>query len=117
LFKNDLVYFIHRQLSNGLTNSEKKTVSVACSKNQFYTIFGDYIHFYLKKTDICKCLFRGLEVFDYNQSLESCQNSEINPLAVATAKRSKKKKFKYSEVVVEWKRRYDKDASGNICSA
>ncbi|CAG8833395.1 29968_t:CDS:1, partial [Gigaspora margarita] len=33
LFKNDLVYFIHRQLSNGFKNARKKTVSITCSKN------------------------------------------------------------------------------------
>ncbi|CAG8824903.1 23273_t:CDS:2, partial [Gigaspora margarita] len=56
-------------------------------------------------------------VFDNDHSLESCQNSKINPLAVAMAKISKKKKFKFSEVVVEWKQRYNKDTSDNICSA
>ncbi|CAG8596847.1 19189_t:CDS:2, partial [Racocetra persica] len=114
LFKNDLVYFIHRQLSNGLANSGKKTVSVACKgKHKLNQIFGrlDWGIKYYDQNQITYI------VFDNDQSLESCQNSEINPLAVATAKRSKKKKFKYGEVVVEWKRRYDKDASGNICSA
>ncbi|CAG8731542.1 40210_t:CDS:1, partial [Gigaspora margarita] len=61
LFKNDLVYFIHHQLSNSFKNAGKKTVSITCSKNQFYTIFGDYIHFYSKKTGIYRCVFCGLE--------------------------------------------------------
>lgn len=54
------------------------------------------------------------------------QKPEINPLALATTKklslaalRSKKipSKYKYGEMVVEWKRKYDKDTNGNVCSA
>jgi len=54
------------------------------------------------------------------------QKSEINPLAVAITKKlgavalkSKKtsNKYKYGEMVVEWKNKHDKDANGNICSA
>ena len=44
----------------------------------------------------------------------SHQKTEINPLALATIKKSK---YKYGEMVVEWKRRCDKDAMGNIYSA
>ncbi|CAG8834903.1 16043_t:CDS:1, partial [Cetraspora pellucida] len=98
--------------------------------------------------DVYKCLFRGWEgeqilnqifgrsdrrikYYDQNQityvalnndqSLESGQESEINPLALATTKRTsrskKKLKYKYGEMVVEWKRKYDKDFNDNICSA
>ncbi|CAI2188066.1 4198_t:CDS:1, partial [Funneliformis geosporum] len=54
------------------------------------------------------------------------QKPEINPLALTTTKklslatlRSKKipSKYKYGEMVVEWKCKYDKDTSSSICNA
>ena len=51
----------------------------------------------------------------------SYQKTEINPLALAITNFTKSKKslnkYKHGEMVVEWKRRRDKDAMGNICSA
>ena len=148
LFKDDLVYFIHRRLPNGFKNSGKKTVSIPCSESQFHAVFKGYIHFYSKKTGTYKCLFREKEgeeklnqIFGrddwaikyYNQNQRtfvvftdnhiSHQKTEINPLALIKRTnpitKSKKlgSKYKYGEMIVEWKRRCDKDAMGNICSA
>ncbi|EXX77148.1 hypothetical protein GLOIN_2v1874593 [Rhizophagus irregularis DAOM 181602=DAOM 197198] len=55
----------------------------------------------------------------------SHQKTETNPLALATAKKANSiikpkkslNKYKYGEMLVEWKCRHDKDAMGNICSA
>ena len=144
LFKDDLVYFIHRRLPNGFKNSGKKTVSIPCSESQFHAVFKGYIHFYSKKTGTYRCWFSGKEgenklnhIFEradwgikyYNQNQStfviftdnhtSCQKTEINPLAATIKKTNFKKssKYKHGEMMVEWKRRCDKDAMGNICSA
>ena len=146
LFKNDLVYFIHRHLPNGFKNAGKKTVSIPCSESQFHAVFKGHIHFYSKKTGSYKCWFRekegeeklnkifgsadwGIKYYDQNQRTfvaftdnhASHQKTEINPLALATIKKANPKKspskYKCGEMVVEWKRRRDKDAMGNICSA
>jgi hypothetical protein len=150
LFKNDLVYFIHRRLPNDFKNAGKKLVLIPCSESQFHAIFENHIHFYFKKSGIYKCWFHGKEgeeklnqIFGntdwgikyYNQNQRtfvvltddyiSRQKTETNPLALATIKRvnstvkSKKSfsKYKYGEMVVEWKCRCDKDMMGNICSA
>jgi len=150
LFKNDLIYFIHRRLPNGLKNSGKKIVSVPCSESQFYAIFKNHIHYYSKKSGVCRCWFRGKEggeklnkifgrtdwgIKNYDQNQKTYvvlidnynslhQKAEVNPLALATAKKatmikSKKSltKCQYGDVTVEWKCRRDKEANGNICSA
>ncbi|GET62745.1 hypothetical protein GLOIN_2v1799445 [Rhizophagus irregularis DAOM 181602=DAOM 197198] len=109
LFKNDLIYFIHRRLPNGFKNAGKKMVSIPCSESQFHAIFENHIHFYSKKSD--------------NHILH--QKTETNPLALATIKKASSavkpkksfSKYKYGEIVIEWKRKRDKDAMGNICSA
>ena len=56
-------------------------------------------------------------VFTDNHTL--CQKTEVNPLAATIKKTNFKKssKYKHGEMMVEWKRRCDKDAMGNICSA
>jgi len=151
LFKNELIYFIHRRLPNGLKNSGKKIVSVPCSESQFHAIFKNHIHYYSKKSGVYRCCFRGKEGgeklnkifgrtdwgtknYDQNQKTyvvltdnynSSHQKAELNPLALATAKKatsiikSKKSltKCQYGDVMVEWKCRRDKEANGNICSA
>lgn len=145
LFKNNLVYFIHRQLPNGFKNSGKKTVSISCSESQFHAVFKGHIHFYSKKTGFYKCWFRGkkgeaelnkifgredwgVKYYEQNQRTFVAfdnhalhQKTETNPLALATIKKANPKKslskYKHGEMVVEWKCRYDKDAIGNICSA
>ncbi|GET55062.1 hypothetical protein GLOIN_2v1799445 [Rhizophagus irregularis DAOM 181602=DAOM 197198] len=53
------------------------------------------------------------------------QKTETNSLALATIKKASSavkpkksfSKYKYGEIVIEWKRKRDKDAMGNICSA
>ncbi|PKK59757.1 hypothetical protein RhiirC2_857209 [Rhizophagus irregularis] len=150
LFKNDLIYFIHRRLPSGFKNAGKKLVSIPCSESQFHAIFANHIHFYSKKSGVYKCWFRGKEgeeklnqIFGstdwgikyYNQNQRtfivltdnnvSHQKTETNPLALATAKKANSiikpkkslNKYKYGEMLVEWKCRRDKDAMGNICSA
>ncbi|PKK68500.1 hypothetical protein RhiirC2_833682 [Rhizophagus irregularis] len=150
LFKNDLIYFIHRRLPNGFKNAGKKMVSIPCSESQFHAIFENHIHFYSKKSGVYKCWFRGKEgeeklnqIFGntdwgikyYNQNQMTFvvltdnhilhQKTETNPLALATIKKASSavkpkksfSKYKYGEIVIEWKRKRDKDAIGNICSA
>ncbi|CAB5158078.1 hypothetical protein RhiirA5_383572 [Rhizophagus irregularis] len=150
LFKNDLIYFIHRRLPSDFKNAGKKLVSIPCSESQFHAIFANHIHFYSKKSGVYKCWFRGKEreeklnqIFGstdwgikyYNQNQRtfivltdnniSYQKTETNPLALATAKKANSiikpkksfNKYKYGEMLVEWKCRHDKDAMGNICSA
>ncbi len=146
LFKNDLIYFIHRRLPNGFKNAGKKMISIPCSESQFHAIFENHIHFYSKKSGVYKCWFRGKEgeeklnqIFGntdwgikyYNQNQMtfvvltdnhiSHQKTETNPLALATINTVKPKKsfskYKYGEMVIEWKRKCDKDVMGNICSA
>ncbi|CAG8586510.1 24600_t:CDS:2, partial [Gigaspora margarita] len=85
LFKNNLVYFIHHQLSNGFKKARKKTVSITCEQ-KLNQIFG--------RTD-------------WGETLATAKRFGSSTL------KSKKKfnKYKYGEVIVEWKCKYDKDAS------
>ncbi|CAB4437849.1 unnamed protein product [Rhizophagus irregularis] len=119
LFKNDLIYFIHHRLPSGFKNAGKKLFRGKEGEEKLNQIFGS--------TDW------GIKYYNQNQRTfivlmdnnVSHQKTETNPLALATAKKANSiikpkkslNKYKYGEMLVEWKCRRDKDAMGNICSA
>jgi len=58
-FQEILVYHIHKKLSKNHTQAGHKTVSLPCTKSQFFSIFRGFIHYYQAKRGIYKCFFRG----------------------------------------------------------
>ena len=61
-FKKTLVFLIHRQLLYHFTKIELNAITVACTKSQFFAIFGEHIHHYFNKTRIYKCIFGKSDV-------------------------------------------------------
>jgi hypothetical protein len=58
-FQEILVYHIHKKLGKNHTQAGRKTVSLPCTKSQFFSIFRGFIHYYQAKRGIYKCFFRG----------------------------------------------------------
>jgi len=110
-FQEILVYHIHKKLGKNHTQAGRKTVSLPCTKSQFFSIFRGFIHYYQAKRGIYKCFFRGswgkkelnyifndeqwsTKHYDQGQRTyivlldqpkELVKNNEINPLAFAFA--------------------------------
>ena len=58
-FQEILVYHIHKKLGKNHTQAGRKTVSLPCTKSQFFSIFRGFIHYYQAKRGIYKCFFQG----------------------------------------------------------
>ena len=58
-FQEILVYHIHKKLSNNHTQARRQTVSLPCTKSQFFSDFCGFIHSYQAKRGIYKCFFQG----------------------------------------------------------
>src|SRR5687768_12001739 len=54
-FQEILVYHIHKKLGKNHTQAGRKTVSLPCTKSQFFSIFRGFIHHYRAKIGIYKC--------------------------------------------------------------
>ena len=141
-FKEDIIYLIHRRLNKNSKNVGLQTISITCPRSLFKAIFKDYIHYYIKRTGVLKCVFRGnngyqdlANIFNnsnwgvkhHSQGQQTyiqlgSQLQEENPLiklrqqkAALTKIYSRKPRYPYGEVVIEWKQKKDTDAKGNVC--
>ncbi|GBB84591.1 hypothetical protein RclHR1_11160007 [Rhizophagus clarus] len=143
-FKEDIVYLIHQRLGKNSRNTGLQSISMACPVSLYKVIFRSYIHYHTKKTGAFKCIFRGTtgyqeltSIFNnpnwgvkchtqkqqtYVQLGPLCSKLQENPLlklrkqlALNTRKNSRRSKYPYGEVIIEWKRKTDIDAKGNVC--
>ena len=57
-FQEILVYHIHKKLGKNHTQAGRKTVTLPCTKSQFFSIFRGFIHYYQAKRGIYKCFFQ-----------------------------------------------------------
>jgi len=130
---------------NETSEQEKiQVVSMACPRSLFQEIFKNHIHYSIKRTGALKCIFRdstgyqeladilkntnwGVKKYlqgqqTYVQLSSHNQLREENPLiklrqqkAILMNIRSRKPRYSYGEVTVEWKQKKDIDAEGNVC--
>ena len=140
--KETFVYCIHQHLPRSYQKRGKQTVSVPCTESMFFSVFGGNIHYYSSRRRFYVCIFResfgydllsvilennqwGKKYYDQKQQTYVVlgnyeETIEDNPLAMLIAstqtQKTKTKKYKKGEVIVEWRVKSDTDALGNQCS-
>jgi len=135
-----IVYF---NTSTSLQNSKNiglQSIFMACPVSLYKVIFKNNIHYYTKRTGVFKCVFRGTtgyqeltNIFNnqnwgvkcypqkqqtYIQMTPLCnqlQESPLFKLRQQVALNTRRSRYPYGEVIIEWKQKKDTDAEGNIC--
>ncbi|CAG8496266.1 9226_t:CDS:1, partial [Dentiscutata heterogama] len=145
-FKGILVHYIHKRLQKGYKQLGKQTVLVPATESQFYAIFKNYIHYYSATKNKYKCIFHGsssnqelanildsqnwgIKFYDQQQFTyivlcdDNVIENEDNPIKQAITqqltlnKKVYKPKYKYGQIIVEWKKQKNIDSNGYITQA
>ncbi|CAG8611803.1 3154_t:CDS:2 [Dentiscutata erythropus] len=138
-----LVHYIHKRLQKGYKQLGKQTVLVPSTESQFYAIFKNYIHYYSAAKNKYKYIFNrsssnqelanildsqnwGIKFYDQQQCTyivlcdDNIIENEENLIKQAITqqltlnKKSYKPKYKYGQLIVEWKKQKTIDFNSYI---